>query len=145
MSRRARPNPASPHSRSSGSTSPGVREVIVAMAEGMYAGKTLHVHAGESLSLQYHRTKHETLEVLTGRIALDVATVGGDPDLERERYLERLEVGPGESFTLPPGLLHRVIALDDAVLMKVSTAEPGWREDVVRLEDRYGRGGTTAP
>lgn len=107
------------------------------MSEGRYAGKSLHVKAGESLSLQYHRTKHETVAVLSGRVVLEV----GWPD----RDLERLELGPGESFDVPAGLLHRMTAVDDAVLVETSTADAGWRDDVVRLEDRYGRGGTTAP
>jgi len=145
MSRHTRPQPGFAAHPVERVDKPWGHEVIVAVAEGQYAGKTLHVNAGESLSLQYHRTKHETLAVLTGRIALDVATGGRERDLEPERHLERVGVGPGESYTVPPGLLHRVTALEDAVLMEVSTAEPGWREDVVRLEDRYGRGGTTAP
>ncbi len=111
---------------------PWGHEEIVAVSEGRYAAKTLHINAGESLSLQYHRTKHETVAVLSGRLVLEVGHL--------DRDLERLELGPGESFDVPAGLVHRMTALDDAVLVEASTADPGWRDDVVRLEDRYGRG-----
>jgi mannose-6-phosphate isomerase len=116
---------------------PWGHEEIFAVSPGRYVGKTMHIHQGESLSLQYHRLKHETVAVLRGRVALDV----GPLDAE----LRRLELGPGRSFEVPAGLVHRMTALEDAVVMEVSTADPGWREDVVRLEDRYGRGGTSVP
>ena len=54
-------------------------------------------------------------------------------------------MAPGESVHIPPRLLHRVRALTDSVLVEASTAAPGWQEDVVRLDDRYGRRGTQAP
>ncbi len=62
-----------------------------------------------------------------------------------EDDLRTIPVAPGEAVHVPPGLLHRVRALSNTVLAAASTAVPGWREDVVRLEDRYGRSGTQAP
>ena len=93
-----------------------------------YVGKILHVRAGQSLSLQYHRAKEETMRVLVGALALEV---GGEGE---ERRTVRL--GPGEGWHIPPGTRHRVTALEDTDILEVSTPE---LDDVVRLEDRYGR------
>jgi len=116
---------------------PWGHEEIFAVVEGRYVGKTLHVSAGQSLSLQWHHDKDETIAVLSGRVEFDVGHGGDD--------LRTIAAGPGESLHIPTGLWHRVRALTDAVLVEASTAFSGWREDVVRLEDRYGRGGTSAP
>ena len=97
-------------------------------------GKTLHVSAGQSLSLQWHRHKDETLSVLSGTVEMDLGP--------SQTQLESVPVPPGTSVHVSPGLVHRIRALTDAVLLEVSTAEPGWREDIVRLDDRYGRTGT---
>jgi mannose-1-phosphate guanylyltransferase len=88
-----------------------------------YVGKRIDVRAGHALSLQLHERKHETLYVLQGEVRL---RLGGD---------ERC-VGPGHVAVVPPGTVHRIEALTDAVLFEVSTPE---LDDVVRLEDRYGR------
>lgn len=93
-----------------------------------YVGKILHIRAGEALSLQYHRVKDETLMVLTGRMRLEHFEDGEPP---RSR-----ELGPREPFHVPPGLRHRMIALEDTDVLEVSTTE---LDDVVRLDDRYGR------
>ena len=53
--------------------------------------------------------------------------------------------GPGDTIHLPPGAVHRVTAITDLTFAEASTAAAGWREDVVRLEDKYGRSGTSAP
>jgi mannose-6-phosphate isomerase len=116
---------------------PWGHEEIFAIVEGSYVGKTLHVAGGESLSLQWHRDKDETIAVLSGRVEFDIGM--------SEDGLRTITVAPGEAVHVPPGLLHRVRALSDTVLVEASTAIPGWREDVVRLEDRYGRSGTQAP
>jgi mannose-6-phosphate isomerase-like protein (cupin superfamily) len=116
---------------------PWGHEEIFAIVEGVYVGKTLWVSAGQSLSLQWHHRKEETIAVLSGAVEMDL---GPDPD-----HLHVVVVRPGESVHVPPGLLHRVRALSDAVLLEVSDAAPGWREDIVRLEDRYGRSGTSSP
>jgi mannose-6-phosphate isomerase len=93
-----------------------------------YVGKILHVRAGESLSLQYHERKEETMRVLAGTLVLEVGSEG-----EARRTVR---LGPGEGWHLPPGTRHRVTAVDDVDIVEVSTPE---LDDVVRLEDRYGR------
>jgi mannose-6-phosphate isomerase-like protein (cupin superfamily) len=93
-----------------------------------YVGKILHIKRGESLSLQYHRQKDETIMVLTGRMKLEHFVDGEEP---RSR-----ELGPREPFHITVGLRHRMIALEDTDVVEVSTPE---LDDVVRLEDRYGR------
>ena len=93
-----------------------------------YVGKILHIRAGEALSLQYHREKDETIMVLAGRMLL-AYFADGEPASEKE-------LGPGEPFHITPGLRHRMIAIEDTDVLEVSTPE---LDDVVRLEDRYGR------
>jgi len=110
---------------------PWGHEVIFAITE-RYAGKLLFVKAGESLSLQFHNVKDESWYVLEGRAELELAAPG-------ERVLGREIVGPGASFRLHPGTVHRVSAIEDTTILEVSTPE---LDDVVRLEDRYGREGT---
>jgi mannose-6-phosphate isomerase len=116
---------------------PWGHEQIFAVVEGRYVGKVLTVTAGESLSLQYHEQKDETIALLSGRAELDLGTSADS--------LRNIALEVGTSVHVPPGLLHRLRALDDSVLVEASTADPGWREDVVRVEDRYGRDGTSAP
>ena len=93
-----------------------------------YVGKILHVRAGEALSLQYHRVKDETIMVLAGRLRLEFFVEGAEPSSH--------ELGPREPFHIVPELRHRMIAIEDTDVLEVSTPE---LEDVVRLEDRYGR------
>jgi mannose-6-phosphate isomerase len=93
-----------------------------------YAGKILRVRAGYRLSVQYHEAKDETSCVLSGRV---IVSQGDSVD----RMIDR-EFGPGESWHNPPRLVHTLEALEDAEIMEVSTPE---LDDVVRLEDRYGR------
>jgi len=97
-------------------------------ATPLYAGKLLRVRAGHRLSLQYHRRKDESSYLLSGR-----ALIAQGPSAEE--MVER-EIGPGECWRNEPGSLHRFEALEDAVVVEVSTPE---LEDVVRVEDRYGR------
>lgn len=96
-----------------------------------YAGKVLFIRAGQQLSLQYHRSKDESLYVHEGRMEL---VLGRGPD----RRTELVEAGA--AWTIPPGTVHRFRAVTDCLLFEVSTPE---LEDVVRLEDDYGREGTT--
>ncbi len=112
-------------------------ELIFAVVSDKYAGKVIHVNAGHSLSLQYHREKEETISVLDGEALIEY---GPAADQLAERHFR-----PGDTIHLPPGVLHRVRALSDLTFAEASTARPGWREDVVRLEDSYGRSGTSAP
>jgi mannose-6-phosphate isomerase len=96
-----------------------------------YVGKILHITRGESLSLQYHEVKDETLFVVAGELRLT---------LERDGERRELILREGEAFHIPPLLIHRMEALVDTDVAEVSTTE---LHDVVRLEDRYGRAGTT--
>ena len=112
-------------------------ELIFATGADGYVAKIIHVNAGESLSLQYHRAKIETISVTEG-----VARIEHGPAADA---LTSVELGVGEVIHLPAGALHRIAAVEDLTFVEASTAEPGWREDVVRLEDRYGRTGTSAP
>ena len=98
-----------------------------------YAGKILFVRAGESLSLQFHKVKDEAWYVLSGRAELELGAPG-------ERVLNSEIVGAGGAFHFPPGTVHRVTAVEDTTILEVSTPQ---LEDVVRLEDRYGREGTS--
>jgi predicted dehydrogenase/mannose-6-phosphate isomerase-like protein (cupin superfamily) len=116
---------------------PWGHEEIFALVEGVYCGKLLYVRAGESLSLQYHHRKEETLSLLSGDVELDL---GGTAE-----NLHRVGLAVGESIHVPPGTVHRIRAVQDCVLIEASSAAPGWRSDVVRLDDRYGRDGTSAP
>ena len=99
-----------------------------------YVGKLLFVRAGESLSLQYHELKDESWLVQEGRARLELGDVGGE--------LEAIEIAPGDAFHFRPRTVHRVAALEDTLVIEVSTTQ---LDDVVRLEDRYGREGTSAP
>jgi len=92
-----------------------------------YVGKILHINKAESLSYQYHRVKDETVRLLSGALAMDV-------EIDGER--RRLELSPGEGLHIVPGMKHRMTALEDCDVLEVSTPE---LDDVVRLEDRYGR------
>lgn len=106
---------------------PWGHEILFARSE-TYCGKVIFVQAGEQLSLQFHRVKDETIYVHSGRIELEIGEPGGPLDTE--------VVGPGRSFRLRPGVVHRWKALEDSVVLEASTPE---LDDVVRLEDNYGR------
>lgn len=108
-------------------------ELVWAESEA-YVGKLLFVRAGESLSLQYHDLKDESWLVQDGRARLELGVVGGE--------LEAVEIAKGDAFRFRPRTVHRVTALEDTLVLEVSTNHPA---DVVRLEDRYGREGTSAP
>jgi mannose-6-phosphate isomerase len=98
-----------------------------------YAGKILFVKAGEALSLQFHNVKDEAWYILSGRAELELGAPG-------EGLLNSEVVAAGAAFHFPPGTVHRVTAVEDTTIFEVSTPE---LEDVVRLEDRYGRKGTS--
>jgi mannose-6-phosphate isomerase len=116
---------------------PWGHELIFAAVDGKYVGKVIHVNAGHSLSLQYHKEKEETSCVLSGEALIEHGPSAGQLIGER--------LSAGDTIHTPPGVLHRITAITDLDFAEASTAYPGWREDVVRLEDRYGRTGTTAP
>jgi mannose-6-phosphate isomerase-like protein (cupin superfamily) len=106
-------------------------ELLWAHAED-YVGKILFVRAGESLSLQFHRVKDESWYIHSGRAELEVAAPG-DPVRANEI------VSGGACFRFRPGTVHRIRALEDTTIFEVSTPHV---DDVVRLEDDYGRAGT---
>ncbi|HEX4747409.1 MAG TPA: cupin domain-containing protein [Gaiellaceae bacterium] len=108
-------------------------ELVWAEAED-YVGKLLFVKAGESLSLQYHEVKDESWLVQEGRARLELGEVDG--------ALETFEIVPGDAFRFRPRTVHRVTAVEDTLVIEVSTSQ---LTDVVRLEDRYGREGTSQP
>jgi mannose-6-phosphate isomerase len=109
-------------------------ELIWAESEH-YAGKILFVKAGESLSLQYHEFKDESWYVLEGRARLELGRAG-------EGSVDEIEIVPGQAFRFRPGTVHRVTGIEDLRFLEVSTAH---LDDVVRLEDAYGREGTSEP
>jgi mannose-6-phosphate isomerase len=109
-------------------------ELVWAETEA-YVGKLLFVRAGEALSLQYHEVKDETWLVREGVARLELGEVDGD-------RLEAVEIREGDAFHYPPRTLHRLTAVEDTVILEVSTPH---LDDVVRVEDRYDREGTSTP
>jgi mannose-6-phosphate isomerase-like protein (cupin superfamily) len=105
-------------------------ELIWAETE-RYVGKILHIAAGQKLSRQYHARKDETFLVEAGEMDLEIGS-GAD--------LKVLRMKPRDSFHCPPNTIHRMLAVSDVDVVEVSTPE---LDDVVRLEDAYGREGTT--
>ena len=103
-------------------------ELIFAKTD-RYVGKILHINRGECLSLQYHEMKDETLYVVEGELRLTI---------EHEGDRRELMLLKGEAFHIPPRLIHRMEAVVDTDVAEVSTTE---LDDIVRLEDRYGRVG----
>ena len=98
---------------------------------GRYVGKLIHVNAGHALSLQYHNRKDETIYLHAGRLLFEIEAGGA---------LVKREMLPGERAHIAPTTVHRMTAIEDCDIFEVSTPE---LDDVVRLEDRYGRANTT--
>jgi mannose-6-phosphate isomerase-like protein (cupin superfamily) len=94
----------------------------------LYVGKILHVKAGEALSVQYHNTKDETIHLLRGRMRFLVGPIGSE--------LVEVPLREGESFRITPGTVHRMEAIEECDILEASTPH---LDDIVRLEDRYGR------
>ena len=92
-----------------------------------YVGKVLHINAGHALSLQYHVRKEETILVWSGRLLYEI---------QEGEHLAKHELHPGDRMHVVPGTIHRMTALEDCDIFEVSTPD---LDDVVRLEDRYGR------
>ena len=109
-------------------------ELIWAVADA-YVGKVLFIRAGHSLSLQFHREKDESWYVESGKATLELGAVG-------DAVLNSEIVGQGACFRYRPGTVHRVTAIEDTTILEVSTPQ---LDDVVRLEDAYGREGTSEP
>jgi mannose-6-phosphate isomerase len=98
-----------------------------------YVGKILHITAGEALSVQYHRIKDETVYLMSGQLIYRI----WENDQPRE-----IPLRVGEAFHVTPGTIHQMEAVTDCDILEVSTPH---LDDVVRLNDRYGREGTSAP
>jgi mannose-6-phosphate isomerase len=111
---------------------PWGHEVIWAHSEH-YVGKLLHIKAGQALSMQYHQKKDETLHLLRGEMTYRVDDGSGMRDVTLKA---------GESFRNTPGTIHQMEAVTDCDVLEASTPH---LDDVVRLADRYGRTGTSAP
>jgi len=112
---------------------PWGHELIWALSE-TYCGKVLFVKAGAALSLQFHKEKDESWLVQSGRAKLELGDVG-------QKILNEEVIGAGAAFRYRPGTVHRVTAIEDTTILEVSTPH---LDDVVRLQDMYGREGTSA-
>ncbi len=112
---------------------PWGHELIWVVAD-RYVGKAIHIAAGHRLSLQYHNVKDESIYVIGGRLRLYLEDEAGE--------LRTHELTKGQSARVHVGRRHRFEAIEDVDLIEVSTPE---LDDVVRLQDDYGREGTTAP
>ena len=99
-----------------------------------YVGKLLHINAGHALSVQYHSEKDETVHLLRGTMVYRVADATG--------ALREVVFTEGQSFRNEPGTVHQMEAVTDCDVLEASTPH---LDDVVRLTDRYGRAGTSAP
>lgn len=106
---------------------------IIWAATDRYVGKVLFIRAGQRLSRQYHRLKDETFLVKSGEMRLEVGPVDA---------VEAITMTEGDTYHCAPLTIHRMIAVTDVEVVEVSTPE---LDDVVRLEDAYGREGTSAP
>ena len=113
---------------------PWGHEVIWAANE-LYVGKLLHIKAGHALSVQYHHQKDETIHLLRGEMIYRV-------DFRDGAGLVEVPFTQGESYRNTPGVIHQMEAVTDCDLLEASTPH---LDDVVRLTDRYGREGTSAP
>lgn len=98
-----------------------------------YVGKILHIKAGEALSVQYHNVKDETVYLLSGNLIYRIWENDTPKDVD-------LKIG--EAYRITPGTIHQMEAVTDCDILEVSTPQ---LDDVVRLQDRYGREGTNAP
>jgi mannose-6-phosphate isomerase len=99
-----------------------------------YVGKILVIETGKRLSLQRHLVKDESILVTSGRLRLYLEDETGTVRIE--------ELGAGDHRHVPTGRIHRYEAIERCEVMEVSTPE---LDDVVRLEDDFGREGTSAP
>lgn len=98
-----------------------------------YLGKLIHINRGEMLSLQYHRQKDETIYIVKGAMDLQLEDDAG--------MLETHRLTTGMSQRILPGRKHRMIGVEECEFFEASSPEI---DDVVRLEDKYGRQGTSS-
>lgn len=111
---------------------PWGHEIIWAETD-RYVAKVLVIKAGHRLSRQFHRKKDETFFVESGEMILEI----GPADAAEQKTMR-----PGDSFHCAPGTIHRMVASTDVRVFEASTPE---LDDVVRLDDAYGRQGTSNP
>ena len=111
---------------------PWGHETIWALTD-TYVGKILHITAGQALSVQYHNVKDETVYLLSGELIYRV----WDGDVPHD-----VDLKVGQAFRITPGTIHQMEAVTDCDVLEVSTPH---LDDVVRIKDRYGREGTSAP
>jgi mannose-6-phosphate isomerase-like protein (cupin superfamily) len=97
-----------------------------------YVGKILHINKGHKLSLQYHRIKEETILVTSGKMLFVFE--------DEQGQMQEIPLSKGEAHHIPTGRKHRMIAVEDCDVFEVSTNH---LDDVVRIEDGYGRTGTS--
>ncbi|HEY8677263.1 MAG TPA: cupin domain-containing protein [Candidatus Dormibacteraeota bacterium] len=97
-----------------------------------YLGKLIHINAGEMLSLQYHERKDETVFVTRGVMDLQLEDETG--------VMQTHRLTPGMARRIRPGQKHRMIGAEECEFFEVSSPEI---DDVVRLDDKYGRQGTS--
>jgi len=123
------------------STAPGVRRVDkpwgherIWAETDRYIGKILVIETGRRLSLQYHERKLESILVVSGRLRLTLEGEDGEARTE--------ELGPGDARLIRVGRAHRYEAIERAEVFEVSSPEI---DDVVRVQDDFGREGTSAP
>ena len=112
---------------------PWGEELIWALTD-RYCGKVITIETGRRLSLQYHERKDEAILVTSGRLRLLLENERGDDEVR--------ELGPGDGAHVPAGRRHRYEAIERVELVEISTPE---LDDVVRIEDDFGREGTSAP
>jgi mannose-6-phosphate isomerase-like protein (cupin superfamily) len=112
---------------------PWGNELIWALTD-RYCGKVITIETGKRLSLQFHERKVESILVLSGRLLLHLEDGSG--------AMEQRELGPGATSHVPAGRRHRFEAIERVELVEISTPE---LDDVVRVEDDFGREGTTNP
>lgn len=101
-----------------------------------YVGKILHINAGHALSVQYHEVKDETVHLLSGQLIYRIWEQGKDSTPTN------VDLRLGQSYRITPHTIHQMEAVTDCDILEVSTPH---LDDVVRLVDRYGREGTSAP
>ena len=133
MSSLAPPPPPAPSELPRRVDKPWGHEIIWAWTD-RYVGKLIVIETGKRLSLQHHEVKDEWIHVLDGRLLLTLENDAGE--------VEQRELGPGEGAHVATPRVHRYEALETCRLIEVSTPE---LDDVVRLEDDFGREGTSAP
>jgi quercetin dioxygenase-like cupin family protein len=80
-----------------------------------YCGKRLYFAAGKKLSWHYHKIKDETFYVTYGRLVL---FYGWEDDIA---LAQTTILNPGDTFHVPVGLRHRLLAYEESEILEFST------------------------